>query len=73
MSNRILVGTALLLTLGSAVAGTFLYGQVPATVTAMEGAPLIEHAPVEVLSEETMQAWKANAVASTYILPKLPI
>lgn len=73
MSNRIVVGTALLLTLGSAVAGTFLYGHTPVGFGASSNGPLIEQALNDVPSVETMEAWKASAVASTYIPPKLPI
>jgi hypothetical protein len=75
MSNRIVVGTALLLTLGTAVAGTFLYGQTPVTSNATSGtsAPLIDQTFDEALSVQTMESWKANAVASNYIPPKLPI
>ncbi len=73
MSNRIVVGTALLLTLGSAVAGTFLYGQTPASFGASSNAPLLEQVSNDVPSVEMMEAWKSNAVASTYIPPKLPI
>ncbi len=73
MSNRIVVGTALLLTLGTAVAGTFLYGQAPANFDGADNAPMIEEVSNDIPSVEMMEAWKANAVASTYIPPKLPI
>ena len=73
MSNRIVVGTALLLTLGTAVAGTFLYGQTPASMGDANNAPMIEQVSNDIPSVETMEAWKASAVASTYIPPKLPI
>ena len=73
MSNRIVIGAALLLTLGTAVAGTFLYGQTPASFGESSDAPLIEKASTDMPSNEVMEAWKANALASTYIPPKLPI
>ena len=73
MSNRIVVGTALLLTLSTAVAGTFLYAQTPAIIDAASNAPMIEQVSNDIPSVEMMEAWKAKAVASTYIPPKLPI
>jgi hypothetical protein len=72
MKKRIAFGCVLLLTLGSAVAGTFLYGQ-SATDSPPSGLTT-QHAPsVEQPTADTIAAWKANALASTYLYPKVPI
>ena len=71
MKKHILVGTSLLLTLGTAVAGTLMYGHeleratdayAPATSVARDQP-----------SPETIAMWKATATSSDYIAPKVPI
>jgi hypothetical protein len=70
MSNRIVLGGMLLLTLGTAVAGTFLYGQ----EASYQAQPIATEAvAVEEPSEATIASWKATAVASNFLQPKLPI
>jgi hypothetical protein len=70
MKKHILLGTSLLLTLGTAVAGTLMYGQ-------GSGATPEAYAPASVALEQPSQAtiemWKATANSSDYIAPKAPI
>jgi hypothetical protein len=70
MSNRIVLGGILLLTLGTAVAGTFLYGH-EASYQAQPAATQL--VTVEEPSDATIASWKATAVASNFLQPKLPI
>lgn len=70
MKSRIVVGAALLLTLGSAVAGSFLYGQV--RVAAEPQLPAV--APAEqTVTPELIAMWKATAASSDYTAPRMPI
>jgi hypothetical protein len=66
MKKHILVGTSLLLTLGTAVAGTLMYGQ--GSGTALEPSAAFEQP-----SPATIEMWKATASSSDYIAPKAPI
>ena len=71
MKKHILVGTSLLLTLGTAVAGGLMYGGQDA------GTSLDSYAPSSTLAQEpsaqTIEAWKATASSADYIAPKAPI
>lgn len=67
MKKHILVGTSLLLTLGTAVAGTLMYGQGSSTVLDPTSAAL------ETPSLATIEEWKATASSSDYVGPKAPI
>ena len=71
MHKRMALGTALLLTLGTAVAGTLMYGHEPvdATLQAIESTTVAESAP----TPEMIAAWKANATSADYVSAKLPI
>jgi hypothetical protein len=71
MKKHILLGTALLLTLGTAVAGTFMYGQ-SSSATLESYAPATSVAQ-ELVSPATIEEWKATASSSDYIAPKAPI
>jgi hypothetical protein len=70
MKKHILVGTAMLLTIGTAVAGTFMYGQSsnPSDHYAPAGSVALEQP-----SQATIEMWKATASSSDYIAPKAPI
>jgi hypothetical protein len=67
MKKHILVGTSLLLTLGTAVAGTLMYG--PGSSIALDPASVALEQP----SPATIEEWKATASSSDYIAPKAPI
>ena len=71
MKRHIFVGTSLLLTLGTAVAGTLMYGQgsnaAPAQYTPASSVAL------EQPSAGTIEMWKATASSSDYLAPKAPI
>lgn len=71
MKKHILLGTTLLLTLGTAVAGTFMYGQ-NSTAGVDQYAPA-QSVALEQLSPATIEAWKVSASSSDYITPKAPI
>jgi hypothetical protein len=70
---RILFGTGLLLTVGTAVAGTLLYGQgTPAGADQVSSAVTLSASSVA--SPETIASWAAtDAVDDDYIAPKVPI
>jgi hypothetical protein len=74
MNTRIALGLGLSLTLGSAVAGTLIYGQ---DHSGQAGS--VYQAPTEVMnsevapSPETIALWKATAVSTVHLTPKVPI
>ena len=68
MKKHILLGTTLLLTVCTAVAGTFMYGQ-GAAGDSYESAGSVAQEP----SPQTIEMWKATASSSDYIAPKAPI
>jgi len=74
MNTRIALGLGLSLTLGSAVAGTLIYGQ-----DHPGQAGSVYQAPTEVMnsevapSPETIALWKATAVSTEHHTPKVPI
>ena len=69
MKTRIAVGAALLLTIGSAVAGTMMFGQGHADSTRV---PALEPLAQQRASVETI-AWKVAAMPADYIAPRAPI
>jgi hypothetical protein len=71
MKKHILVGTSLLLTLGTAVAGTLMYGQ--GSGGALESYAPASSVALEQPSAATIEMWKATATSSDYIAPKAPI
>lgn len=71
MKSRIVVGTALLLTLGSAVAGSFLYGQ--ARAAAEPQLPVAAVPAAQSVTPEMIAMWKATAASSDYTAPRMPI
>jgi hypothetical protein len=71
MKKHILVGTSLLLTVCTAVAGTLMYGQ-------GSNAAVDSYTPASVVAEEqpsatTIEMWKATATSADYMAPKAPI
>ena len=72
MKKHIALGVGLLLTLGTAVAGTLAFSG-GADVDAVQ-APLGEAFAVETqVSPEVMAMWKATAASADYLTPKAPI
>ena len=70
MKKHILVGTSLLLTVCTAVAGTFMYSHAPS------GA-VDPYSPTTSVAQErplqaTIEMWKATATSSDYMAPKAP-
>lgn len=70
MKTLIAVGTVLLLTLGSAVAGSFIYGGRAAPRTEVTVAAPVASKDV---TPEMIALWKATAASSDYTAPRLPI
>lgn len=70
MKTRIALGTVMLLTLGSAVAGSFIYGGRAALRTEVTvAAPVIS----KEVTPEMIALWKATATSSDYTAPRVPI
>ncbi len=77
MKKRIALGAAMLLTLGTAVAGTFLYGH---EQTALVEQQITLPSDTRVLAAvrractpEQIAMWKATAASTDYEAPKAPI
>lgn len=73
MKKRVALGAGLLLTLGTALAGTLMY-------SGGSSEPFESYATDEVgpsasteISEDTIALWKATAVSMDYTAPKVPI
>jgi hypothetical protein len=71
LKKRIALGSALLLTLGTAVAGTLMYGQEPVdtTLRSIGSNTVADSAP----TPEMIEAWKATAASADTVSVKLPI
>ena len=70
MKKHILVGTSLLLTVCTAVAGTFMYSHAPSgAVDPYSATSVAQERP----SQATIEMWKATASSSDYMAPKAPI
>ena len=69
MKKRIALGMALLLTLGTAVAGTLMYGQQTVEPTTIGGDVMADTAPTPAM----IASWKATASSADYVSTKLPI
>jgi hypothetical protein len=71
LKNRIALGTALLLTLGTAVAGTLMYGHEPAdtAMPSIDASTVADSAP----TREMIESWKATAASADAVSVKLPI
>jgi hypothetical protein len=72
MKKHIALGVSLLLTLGTAVAGTLMYGEnePSASVLPQENVRSFE---TRAVSPEMITQWKASAKTTDYITPKVPI
>jgi hypothetical protein len=71
MKKHILVGTVLLLTVCTAVAGTFMYGQ--GSSAAVDSYKPAGTVAAGLPSPQTIEMWKATANSSDYMAPKAPI
>jgi hypothetical protein len=74
MKTRIALGAGLLLTLGTAMAGTLIYGQ--GQERSAIAQPELTAATVAVDSEVTPQmlaTWRAEAAVEDYVSPKVPL
>jgi hypothetical protein len=72
MKTRIAVGAGLLLTLGTAMAGTFIYGQGQghgATVQ-LAATSTADTTPV---TPEMIAMWRVTANSADYVAPKVPL
>jgi hypothetical protein len=68
---RIVLATGLLLTVGTAVAGTLVFGDdKPAAPAVSATQPL---SASSVITPEMVAMWRATASADDYIAPKVPI
>lgn len=73
MKTRIAIGAALLLTLGSAVAGSIIYGQERNAPSAVEPATVATPADRNSVTPEMIAMWKATAASADYAAPRMPI
>jgi hypothetical protein len=71
MKTRIAVATTLLLTVGTAVAGTLIYGQ--GTQPSSETAPVVTISADDAVTPEMLAMWQATDDSDDYIAPKVPI
>lgn len=69
MKTRIALGTGLLLTLGTAVAGSFIYSRDRADETLTPQSTVAEAE----ITPEMIIMWKATVSSTDYISPKVPI
>ena len=69
MKTRIALGATLLLSLGSAVAGSFIYAQQDRNDGSLHVA-----GPVQTeVTPEMIAMWKSTAASSDYVMPRRPI
>lgn len=81
MKKRIVLGAGMLLTLGSAVAGTFLYGhEQSATVERLAERQITlpsdtveQGSAAQRVTPEMIAMWKVTAASTDYDAPKAPI
>jgi hypothetical protein len=74
MKTRIAVGAGLLLTLGTAMAGTLIYGQGQGrSATAQSQLTAATVAVDSQVTPEMLATWRAEAAADDYISPKVPL
>jgi len=69
MKTRIALGAGLLLTIGSAVAGTLMYGQ----VRVEPSVPIVTAVAQQEVTPQTIAMWKTTATRSDYVAPRVPI
>jgi hypothetical protein len=68
MKLKLIIG-GLLLTFGSALAGNFFFSGVASQVEAAESSTAVEEVP----SPELIATWKATAMTTDYLPPRVPI
>jgi hypothetical protein len=75
MKKRIALGAAMLLTLGTAVASTFLYGHERAAQLDERQItlPSDSQSNSQAVTPEMIAMWKATAASTDYEAPKAPI
>jgi hypothetical protein len=77
MKKRIALGAAMLLTLGTAVAGTFLYGHEQAAMEKVAEQqitlPSDNQPSPQTVTPDMIAMWKATAASTDYEAPKAPI
>jgi len=77
MKKRIVLGAGMLLTLGTAVASTFLYGhEQSAGVEQMAERQITLPSDTEqgsAVTPEMIAMWKVTAASTDYVAPKAPI
>ena len=69
MKTRIALGAGLLLTIGSAVAGTLMYGQ----VRVEPSVPMVTPVAQQEVTPQMIAMWRATATTSDYVAPRVPI
>ena len=69
MKTRIALGAGLLLTIGSAVAGTLMYGQGHVEPS----VPVVTPVAQQEVTPQMVAMWKATATPSDYVAPRVPI
>lgn len=73
MKTRIALGATLLLTIGSAVAGSYVYAQQERAEDVLREEPKSEQQARSDVTPEMIAMWKSTAASSDYVVPKLPI
>ncbi|HEY5754477.1 MAG TPA: hypothetical protein VIU34_01580 [Steroidobacter sp.] len=78
MKKRIALGAAMLLTLGTAVAGTFLYGHEQAAMEQVAEQQITlpsdnQQPSTQSVTPDMIAMWKATAASTDYEAPKAPI
>lgn len=73
MKTHIALGATLLLSLGTAVAGTFFYGHEPVEETVQITLPSDNESATQQVTPEMIAMWKATAASTDYVAPKAPI
>ena len=71
MKTRIAVGCGLLLTLGTSVAGTWIYGQGRSEAAAKP--EVVSSLHTQEVTPQMIAMWKATATSTDYIAPRVPI
>jgi hypothetical protein len=73
MKTKITIGTAMLLTLGSALAGGMIYSKEKSTNSAHELEATAVSIEAGELTPEVIAKWKATSATADYSPPMLPI
>ena len=73
MKTRIAAGAGLLLTLGTAMAGSFIYGQGQGHGATVHPEAATVIAATTQVAPETIAMWRATASSGDYVAPKVPL